>query len=214
MGATLGSRVKAARVRANMTQVELAKVAGCSQQTIVDIEARSSRSKFLPAIARALKESLEWFESGEGSEASAALLVPHYDLYGLAAEHPVPLDRLRWFGAVDPQHVSFTVAVDSGTVARSKGYLDPGDVVFCSPPDGTLAPWVIAWVRDWPKAELCRLAVSEGHTYLCSPNGDEVDFKIEVRLVKSRAEAAADQAEGRPPGCWIVASVFGIMRPC
>lgn len=212
MSATLGSRIKAARVRAKLTQVELAKIVGCSQQTIVDIEARSSRSRFLPAIANALGESLEWFESGEGSEASAALLVPHYDLYGLAAEHPVPLDRI--FGAVDPQQVSFTVSVDAGTIARSKGYLAPGDVVFCSPPNGTPAPWVIAWVRDWPKAELCRLAVSEGHVYLCSPNGDEVDFKIEVCLVKTRAEAAADQAEGRPPKCWIVASVFGIMRPC
>lgn len=212
MSGTIGSRVKAARQRAWLTQTELAQAAGCSQQTIVDIESRSRSSKFLPAIARALGESADWFETGDGRSASSLLLVPHYDLYGLAQDPPVPIDRL--WGSPDPGVVSFTVAIDAATVARSSGFLALGDVVFCQEPLGSRSSWAVVWAADWPKAELVRLAVAEGREFMGPPDGNRIDLATEVVLAESREEAAAAVRADGPLVVWIVASVFSIMRPC
>lgn len=212
MSGTIGSRVKAARQRAGLTQTELAQAAGCSQQTIVDIESRSRTSKFMPAIARALGESVDWFETGDGRSASGSLLVPHYDLDGLAQDPPVPIDRL--WGAVDPQVVSFTAGIDAATVARSNGFLAPGDVVFCQEPQGSRSSWAVVWAAGWPKAELVRLATSEGREFMGPPDGNRIDLATEVVLAGSREEAAAAERGDGPLLIWIVASVFSIMRPC
>lgn len=212
MTSTIGARVKASRVRAGLTQQELAQAAGCSQQTIVDIEARSSRSKFLPAIARVLRESVDYFETGAGSSVAASLLLPHFDLYALADEHPIPVDRI--FGPVDPSEPCFTLAVDAATVQRSQGYLDTRDVVYCTAPRGTHSAWVVAWMFGWVKAEVCRLAVSEGSVYLCPPNGKKLELKTGVVVAKSRAEANVPAPVDGPAPCWIVAAVVGIFRPC
>lgn len=212
MSGTIGSRVKAARLRAGLTQTELAQAAGCSQQTIVDIEARSRTSRFLPAIARALGESVDWFETGDGRSASQGLLVPHYDLDGAAQDPPVPVDRL--WGAPDPGQVSFTVAIDSATVTRSSGFLQPGDVIFCQEPIGARSAWAVIWSGGWTKAEVVRLAVSEGRIFMGPPNGRETEFATEVVLAGSRDEAAAAVRGDGPLVVWIVATVFSIMRPC
>ena len=212
MSGTIGSRVKAARLRSGLTQTELAQAAGCSQQTIVDIEARSRTSRFLPAIARALGESVDWFETGDGRSASQWLLVPHYDLYGLAQDPPVPIDRL--WSSPDPSVVSFTVAIDSATVARAGGYLETTDVVFCQEAIGARSAWAVVWSGGWTKAEIVRLAVSEGRVYMGPPNGREASFATEVVLASSRDEAAAAVRGDGPLVVWIVATVFSIMRPC
>jgi len=60
---TTAERIIKARSAAKLSQRDLAKIAGCSQQTICDIE-HGARSKYLPEIARALGVTVEWLVFG------------------------------------------------------------------------------------------------------------------------------------------------------
>ena len=61
---TTAERIIKARSAAKLSQRDLARISGCSQQTICDIE-HGARSKYLPEIARALGVSVEWLCLGE-----------------------------------------------------------------------------------------------------------------------------------------------------
>lgn len=72
----LGKRITQARARARMTQLELARAVGVSQQVINNLERRgSSSSRYTAQIAAALRVSAEWLATGKGgmqaSEAQA-----------------------------------------------------------------------------------------------------------------------------------------------
>ena len=64
---TIAEHVKARREALNLSQVQLAKIAGCSQGTIGNLESgiRAQPRKLLD-IARALQVSPEWLETGRG----------------------------------------------------------------------------------------------------------------------------------------------------
>ncbi|HDR9087173.1 XRE family transcriptional regulator [Burkholderia vietnamiensis] len=64
---TLGSRVKAARLDAKLSQESLARQVGVSQGLIGQIESgKNQGSKHLAALARALGVSPDWLETGKG----------------------------------------------------------------------------------------------------------------------------------------------------
>lgn len=64
---TFAERVCAERERQKMSQDDLSKAAGVSQSTIAQIErGRNKGTKHILALARALRVSPEWLESGKG----------------------------------------------------------------------------------------------------------------------------------------------------
>ncbi|MBN7122863.1 hypothetical protein BSU01_14255 [Erwinia billingiae] len=72
---TIAARVLAKRNELGLTQVELAEMAGTSQQAIVQLESgKTKRPRYLPELAKALKCDLNWLLMGgdEGSNVSPA----------------------------------------------------------------------------------------------------------------------------------------------
>lgn len=67
MNTEFGTRLKAARKAAKMTQAALAKKVGIGQSTIAELEKTGSGSSHVPAIAAVLKCSALWLATGEGS---------------------------------------------------------------------------------------------------------------------------------------------------
>jgi SOS-response transcriptional repressor LexA/DNA-binding XRE family transcriptional regulator len=64
---TFGERLREARLAANLTQTQLAKLAGISQQAIQKAErskSATSSSRFVVALARVMKVSPDWLASG------------------------------------------------------------------------------------------------------------------------------------------------------
>ncbi|MNP07785.1 HTH-type transcriptional regulator PrtR [compost metagenome] len=75
---TIGSRVEYARSQRGISQESLAERAGCSQAAIQKvISGKTQRSKYLPAIARALDVDVNWLEIGA---------IPSLKPTGLAAQ--------------------------------------------------------------------------------------------------------------------------------
>lgn len=66
-GIALGARIKAARDDADLTQGQVAAVAGCSQQMIGDLErGKYQKSAYLVGIAAACGVSASWLATGRG----------------------------------------------------------------------------------------------------------------------------------------------------
>lgn len=213
----LGARVKLVRRRQQMTQKELAKAAGCSQQTIVDIETLGTRSRYLPAIARALGESVDWLETGSGVSPTTAELLPHFDLWALATAPEAPVDKLfadPWARSPEQPGRVFTVSVDAAAAARSGGLLRELDALVCVSVSGTPRPgWWIVWSAGWGKAEIYRLVESEGVFYLSPPVSDRVELSRPVIATLSRSEAeTVAPSEGQPATVWLCARVAGLVR--
>jgi transcriptional regulator with XRE-family HTH domain len=64
---TMGKRIKQARERLELTQDQLAKKVGCSRNLVTMWEADRVdhiSGKYLPKLAKALGESIEWIQSG------------------------------------------------------------------------------------------------------------------------------------------------------
>ena len=96
----LGSRVKTAREKLNLTQTELAEKVGISQQAIHMLEQRDSKSsKFLHELSVALNVSTEWLKTGYPSikENNATYNVTPVPKELLEKRQDVPL--LTWVSA-------------------------------------------------------------------------------------------------------------------
>jgi len=74
---SVGDRLRDARKARDLTQPELAKMAGVSQTTVSDLEReRNVSSKSLPLIAACLGVSALWLSTGKGSREGAAFTRP------------------------------------------------------------------------------------------------------------------------------------------
>lgn len=63
---TVGKRLKYARKKLKLSQIDLSNKTGCGQSTISDIESDSKpNTSYLIKIARALNVSVDWLETGE-----------------------------------------------------------------------------------------------------------------------------------------------------
>lgn len=104
---TLGSRVKAARLDAKLSQEALARQVGVSQGLIGQIESgKNQGSKHLAALARALGVSADWLETGKGPRERAVgqHKIPEDQGNVLVWEHPddLPPDENRvWLDRYD-----------------------------------------------------------------------------------------------------------------
>lgn len=63
---TLGSRLKDARLASGLTQAQLAKKAGVSQQAVAKLEKGAEWSRHTHALSKALGVSTEWLATGSG----------------------------------------------------------------------------------------------------------------------------------------------------
>lgn len=149
---SIGDRIKWARKQRKMSQAELAKSAGVSQGTIGNAESGiRDRPRELLAIARALRASPAWLESGSGEWefVPSEQLDDGPDVRGL-----VPLiswvQAGEWNGAHDPHHpgdaerwmacvashsartYALRVRGDSMTAAHGRTYPE-GCIIFVDP---------------------------------------------------------------------------------
>lgn len=71
---SLGKRIKIRREEIGLDQIELARIAGVSQPTLANLESgKNKRTKFLPELARALRTSVEWLDTGIGNPDSVGV---------------------------------------------------------------------------------------------------------------------------------------------
>lgn len=92
----LGKRIGEARAKARMSQLELAKAAGVSQQVINNLERRGSESsRYTAQIASALHVSAEWLATGKGPTYAAERAATYsHDLSSEAIEVALAWNRI------------------------------------------------------------------------------------------------------------------------
>lgn len=180
---TLGHRVRAVRRTSNVTQKELAKNVGCSQQTVVDLEAgKVEYSRFTKKIAEELKVALHWLETGEGSRdrpgrSQGRVAVVSWDqflsLVDGVGEGPRVTDWLESCPVASSGNVAMVI-VDERTAFVMGGRVKAGDWLFVDRErfdDGL----VVATMPGWHKVELRELTTIGGRRFLAALNRDVPD---------------------------------------
>lgn len=102
MSKTFGERLREARLGAGLTQAQLAKLAGVSQQAIQKAErstSATSGSRFVVSLARFTHVSPDWLSTGNGDRAPAGSPEPSNVSPGPDLRPPVPL--VSWVQAGD-----------------------------------------------------------------------------------------------------------------
>lgn len=73
----IGKRAKSRREELKLTQAELAKMVGVSQQSIQWLEVgKTERPRYITELAEALETSVKWLKTGEGENTLQAKTVP------------------------------------------------------------------------------------------------------------------------------------------
>lgn len=180
---TLPSRLRALRKAAGLTQKELADKAGCSQQTLVDLEGgRAAWSRFMPAIAEALDTSVEYLQTGEGrnspvSRQGAIPIVAWPDLGSAALSGSEP-DAVDWVECAPVEHSGDTVVciADDSVAFGMGGTIQAGEWLFIDRAESDSGGLMAVLLPGWQRPEIRELTLSGGSVYLRSPNaalGDE-----------------------------------------
>ena len=159
-----GARVREARKARGLTQKVLAKLAGCSQQTIVDLETGNVEwSRFMPAIADELGVSMHWIESGEGprerpNKSQGAVPIVQWDYFAQATITGEEPEVLEWIEGcpVDNSGEVVVVIVDAKTRNILKPRSERSDVNHASGPSGSWGdcprtPHAPVWRSDRPR---------------------------------------------------------------
>jgi len=173
-----GLRIRSSRKSQGLTQKDLAALAGCSQQTIVDIEGRPDpSSRYLPAIVSALGEEMSYIQNGIGSPAGGPsgdllpCLTPFEVAVGvLDGLDAAPQNDPRYSSPVPVSRLAFTMLVD--TTMCSMGFdVSVGDVVFADPAAAVVSGSLVVCVAPgWNRAELRVVSEIRGQTYLSLDN--------------------------------------------
>lgn len=181
MPGSVGKRIRDARKRKGWTQKMLAQQVGCSQQTIVDVEAQDHpQSRFMSAIVTALDESLEWIERGIGGPAGDSgipLALPHYDLgkAALRALDPSLVDETidALYGSpVEMSRAAFTAGVDQMNAEVMADHVGAEDVLFVDPQaEPSPGRLILVVMPGWDRAEL-RLLQSTGGRHFLAMDSD------------------------------------------
>lgn len=171
-----GHRIRDARKRIGITQKELAKRIGCSQQTIVDIEGQEQpRSRFLSAVVRELGESLEWIETGLGAPTGSVVVsrnLPHFCLETVgrrALDSALVNHESEAFYAspVEVSGMAYTVAVDRMSAVMMDDHLREDEVLFVDPmAPPYLGRLVLVVMPGWDRAEVRLLSSTGGRHFL------------------------------------------------
>ncbi|WP_345193636.1 helix-turn-helix domain-containing protein, partial [Kistimonas scapharcae] len=134
---------KAARKSRAVSQAELARLVGTRQSTINDIEhGRNKSTKYLLAIADALKVDPRWLERGEGVIKGVSVSIVHqgvplpmfsWDMAARLAEDEkphLPMVDTLYRCPVEHSTEAYTLTVTSD---QYEGYLSNNDVLFVDP---------------------------------------------------------------------------------
>ena len=196
----IGDRIRSVRKKKNLTQGELAVLAGCSQQTIVDIEGkRNEKSRYFLSIAKALEVSAEYLETGVGSNLmpSADMLLPQVDFRTVAE---AALNPDHDFGAIDHLYRapipmsqgSFTVAVDREVVQLFPNI--PADsILFVDPAvASTNHGRALVLMDGWRKAEVRTLTFIGEACYLDVHSDRFSNKPLEVTLYTNLTDYLAN----------------------
>lgn len=71
-----GARLRSARLKAGLTQVDLAEAVGMSQSALAETETRALGSTLTVQLAKVLRVSPEWLATGDGSMEPALAFTP------------------------------------------------------------------------------------------------------------------------------------------
>jgi DNA-binding XRE family transcriptional regulator len=191
-------RVRSIRRSAGITQKECARLAGCSQQTIVDVEAgRVNHSRFVGDIARALNVGLHWLETGQGARdrpgrTQGKVAVVGWDYFLPAAQDsttaPAATDRLDSCPVANSGDMAMVI-VDERTSFTMLGKVVLGEWLFVDMQrrdDGL----VVVVMPGWQRAELRELTTIGGRRFLVVANTNLPDSMLPV-VVYSKHELYA-----------------------
>lgn len=196
--ASAGTRVKEARKARGMTQKALATSAGCSQQTIVDLERENvTWSRFMPAIADELGLSLHWIETGQGprertGRGQGAVPIVQWDFFTHAAALGEDNARvIDWAEgcAVDNSGSVVVVIVDDAVEFAMGEVVSAGDWLFIdrkSQGDGL----VVVMMPGWARAEIREL-VTVGTSAFLRQSNRAISGPERVQVVHSMADYVA-----------------------
>lgn len=204
-----GDRVKNARKSMGMTQKTLAKLAGCSQQTIVDLETGNvTWSRFMPVIADELGVSLHWVETGEGprerpGKSQGAVPIVQWDFFAHAALTGEDSEVIDWAEGcpVDNSGSTVVVIVDESTAFGMAGQVAVGDWLFvdrANMSDGL----VVVMMPGWERAEVRELLTSGTHKYLrqSNPAMPEAQLVTACTTLKDYQALADAESQSRASG--------------
>ena len=213
-----GDRVKHARKSMQMTQKTLAKLAGCSQQTIVDLETGNvTWSRFMPVIADELGVSLHWVETGEGprgrpGKSHGAVPIVQWDFFTHAAVTGEDVEVIDWAEGcpVDNSGSTVVVIVDESTAFTMGKQVTVGDWLFVDRAvhsDGL----VIVMMPGWERAEVRELLTSGTSKYLRQanpPGAEALPISACTDLKEYRAMSDAEFPADLPPALLLGRVVF------
>lgn len=179
---TLKDRLRAARLKAGLSQERLAQLSGCSQGTIGQLEnGTSSATKFLVSIARALGVSPSYLETGKEamrsnvSETGVYGAVPliSWVQAGMWADivdnyMPGSGEELRAAYTSKPGRQAFALRVEGDSmVSHNHTSFPEGTILIIDPARApTAGDYVIAKDTDTQKATFKRLMQDGGRWYL------------------------------------------------
>ena len=204
-----GQRIKEARKSKQMTQKTLARLAGCSQQTIVDLETGNvTWSRFMPQLADHLGVSLHWVETGEGQrnrpgKSQGAVPIVQWDFFthaSLTGELTEVIDYAEGC-PVDNSGSTVVVIVDDTTAFTMSGVLNAGDWLFVdrkSRGDGL----VIVMMPGWDRAEVREMLTSGKDRFLRRSNPammETVPVEAVYNLPDYNEQADLEFPPERPP---------------
>lgn len=213
-----GARIRTLRRGRGITQKELAKIAGCSQQTILDLELGNVVwSRFLPAIAEALGVSLHWLETGSGPRDrpganQGAVPVVQWEYFAQAALAGEPPPATDWLDGCPVRHTGSVVMVvaDDATGFAMAERVAVGDWLFVDTArhnDGL----VVVIMAGWQRAELRELTSAGGCQYLQTANPRLPDDVLAVQVHTRRevyAQALQTPRQERLPALVLGRVVF------
>jgi transcriptional regulator with XRE-family HTH domain len=220
---SIGKRVRLQRLNKNITQKELARLCGCSQQTVVDLEtARVIYSRFTAVMAEHLGVSLHWLETGEGSRERAgpsqgrvAVVGWEYYLGDVSGVQNAQHQVTDWLENCPVDHSGDTVMtiVDERIAFVMSGRVRSGEWLYVDRKrhdDGL----VVVLMPGWNRAELRELTTIGGRRFLASTNPDVPDRLVACDVTTAYAEfdkatkAAEANPENTPPALVIGRVIF------
>ena len=201
----MGRRLKQERKRQGITQKDLAKTAGCAQQTVLDLEYGNVEfSRYLVDIAKVLGVSVHWLQSGEGrpdrpdTMAHPIGVVP-WSYFDELAKKDTEAQITDWVGGCPVDHSADTVAVfaDEAAAFAMQGTVVTGEWLFVDPRRDD-AGLVVCIMAGWQRAELRDLANIGGRWFLRVTNQALPNQLVPVTVHTSRADFnAALQVPGQ-----------------
>jgi phage repressor protein C with HTH and peptisase S24 domain len=228
---TVGERVAKAREKAGLNQTQLAKAIKVSPQAIQHLEASpTATSRYLIAIARALKVSSEWLESGKGrmedpAREPAGSLVPvlRDNLVEIAGSEfaRLPVYDIRFAagaGSVNYDEEPVDYHMMSMHFLRTLSDAPVGDIAIFQARGDSMEDTI--GDRDWVMADMRRRTLGTPGIYAMVFDGEGLLKRVSQHLETKAVTLISDnpkyppQTIKNPNRLHVVGHVFSCFKRC